>query len=167
MSLTDPLRREHAELLPRIGDLDVVASSLGEWHSGNASRLAATVEFLRGHLVPHARAEEAVLYPAIERIMGAPGATDTMKADHVEIVRRITQLASSVEAVGAGTATALQIEQLRAQLYGLSAIVHLHFAKEEDVLLPILDARMAAGDAEQMFTLMHAAAHEHDGPGAL
>ena len=166
MSVTEPLRHEHADLLPHLAELDAVAASLGSWEPDTGRRLQGIVEFLRGHLVPHARAEEAALYPAVERAMGAPGATDTMKADHVEIVGRIERLADSVTAVGAGPASAAQAEQLRAQLYGLSAILHLHFHKEEDVLLAVLDARLTQGEAQQMFTEMVAVAHPHAQSGS-
>jgi len=162
MGVTEPLRREHADLLPHLYDLDGVAAVVAAWEPDTAARLRDVVEFLRGHLVPHARAEEAALYPAVERAMGAPGATDTMKADHVEIVRRIDGLADVVTAVGAGPASRDDAEKLRAQLYGLSAILRLHFHKEEAVLLPVLDARLSAAEAEQMFADMVSVAHPHD-----
>jgi hemerythrin-like domain-containing protein len=163
MSVTEPLRHEHAELLPHLAELDTVAAGLDDWQAGTAQRLDGIVEFLRSHLVPHAQSEEAALYPAVERAMGAPGATDTMKADHVEIVDRIDRLADTVAAVGAGPATVEQTEQLRAQLYGLSAILHLHFTKEEEVLLPVLDTHLNADEAQKMFADMVAAAHPHGG----
>ena len=59
-----------------------------------------------------------------------------------------------------------QAEQLRAQLYGLSAILTLHFHKEEDVLLPVLDAKLSADDAKAMFADMVAVAHPHTGDAA-
>jgi iron-sulfur cluster repair protein YtfE (RIC family) len=164
MSVTDPLRLEHADLLPQVAQLEAAAAGLGDWHADDAKRLVAVVEFLRNHIVPHAGAEEAVLYPAVERVMGAPGATDTMKADHVEVLRRTDALAEHVAAVGAGPPTAAQTEQLRADLYGLGAILRLHFAKEEDVLLPLLDANLSADDAAQLFAKMSAVAHPHAEP---
>jgi iron-sulfur cluster repair protein YtfE (RIC family) len=95
--------------------------------------------------------------------MQAPGATDTMRADHGEIARRIDVLASLVSSIGAGPPSDAQAEQLRAQLYGLGAVLDLHFAKEEDVLLPVLDAHLDADDAAQLFARMSAAAHPNDG----
>lgn len=165
MNVTEPLRNEHADLYPHLEALDTVAASLDEWDAGTPARLEEVVEFLRGHLVPHARAEEAALYPAVEKAMAAPGATDTMKADHVEIVRRIEALASLVAAVGRDAPGMDDREQLRAQLYGLGAILRLHFHKEEDVLLPVLDARLSEDDAQAMFDAMVAVAHPH-GNGA-
>ena len=163
MTVTQPLRDEHADLLPHLLELDTVAAVLGEWQADTAARLDGIVEFLRGHLVPHAQAEEAALYPRVEQVMGAPGATDTMKADHVEINRRIDGLAVLVAAIDAGPASSEQTEQLKAQLYGLAAILVLHFHKEEDVLLPLLDAHLSAADADALFADMVAVAHPHSG----
>ena len=42
-------------------------------------------------------------------------------------------------------------EALRRVLYGLSAIITVHFAKEEEIYLPILDARLAPEEAHRMF----------------
>src|SRR5689334_9606321 len=85
---TDPLRHEHAELLPRIEDLRATADAADVLDRGAlVAELDAALGFLRGHLVPHARAEDAALYPAVERALGAPGATATMSRDHVEVVR--------------------------------------------------------------------------------
>jgi iron-sulfur cluster repair protein YtfE (RIC family) len=159
MKITEPLRHEHAELLPRLAALDAVAGDMRHWSSDTPRHVNDLVAFLRGHLVPHASAEEAVLYPAVERAMGAPGATDTMKADHVEIVRRIDLLAETIDHIGSRPPSAEETEQLQAQLYGLSAILYLHFHKEEDVLLPVLDARLTDEDAQRLFADMAAVAH--------
>ena len=111
--------------------------------------------------VPHARAEESALYPAVEVAMRSPGATATMAADHVEIVRRIDALDALVTSVGADPPDPAQAEELKAQLYGLHAILLLHFSKEEEVLLPELDAHMTPDEAAAMFADMVAIAHPY------
>jgi iron-sulfur cluster repair protein YtfE (RIC family) len=150
MPVTDPLREEHAHLRPHLDELDALADGLDTWTDNTPARLDAVLDFLRGHLVPHARAEEDVLYPAVERAMAAPGATSTMVADHREIVRRTDELAVSAAAGPAAAPT------LRRQLYGLRAILDLHFDKEEEVLLPVLDAQLTAEQAERLFAEMSA-----------
>jgi len=42
-----------------------------------------------------------------------------------------------------------QQQALRRVLYGLYAVVTVHFAKEEEVYLPILDARLTREEAAQ------------------
>jgi hypothetical protein len=52
-----------------------------------------------------------------------------------------------------------QANDLRRVLYGLYGIVKLHFAKEEEVYLPLLDTRLTPEEAQAMFTAMETAAH--------
>ena len=56
--------------------------------------------------------------------------------------------------------TVQQANALRSVLYGLYAIVKLHFAKEEEVYLPLLDARLRPEEAQAMFEEMETAAQE-------
>lgn len=159
---TEPLRAEHRELLPHLQALDHAADEAYRWDLDEARHvLGGIVEFLRGHLVPHAHAEEQVLYPAIEDAMTAPGATATMRADHSEIVARIERLAATVEALGPDSVDdPARARDMAHQLVGLSAILRLHFAKEEEVLLPVLDRTLDAEHAADLFSRM-----SHDARG--
>jgi hemerythrin-like domain-containing protein len=157
---TEPLRAEHRELLPHLQALDAAADEAHEWDLEQARHvLGGIVEFLRGHLVPHAHAEERVLYPAVEEAMGAPGATATMRADHSEIVARIDRLAATVNALGPGWSEAESARSVAHELVGLSAILQLHFAKEEEVLLPVLDRTLDGSQASELFARMAEVAH--------
>jgi hemerythrin-like domain-containing protein len=49
---------------------------------------------------------------------------------------------------------------LRRVLYGLYTLVKVHFAKEEEVYLPLLDARLSEQEAQAMFARMEDAAHQ-------
>jgi iron-sulfur cluster repair protein YtfE (RIC family) len=53
----------------------------------------------------------------------------------------------------------LRVEITRT-LYSLHAIVALHFAKEEEVYLPIVDEHLTADEASALFREMEAAATE-------
>lgn len=157
---TEPLRAEHRDLLPHLTGLDTTAERLAQLDAADARReLDDTVAFLRGHLVPHAGAEEEVLYPAVEVAMGAPGATDTMRADHTEIVARIDRLADTARSIEERWPDAELTRDLVHQLVGLSAILGLHFRKEEEVLLPVLDEHLSDDEASALFARMGHAAH--------
>ena len=157
---TEPLRAEHRDLLPHLLTLDAAADDLDGWSQDEAvEALGDIVAFLRGHLVPHATAEEHVLYPAVEKAMAAPGATATMKADHTEIVARIDRLADTIGAVEGRWPDAALARDLTHQLVGLAAILQLHFHKEEEILLPVLDASLGADDAAELFAQMGEVAH--------
>lgn len=157
---TEPLRAEHRDLLPHLRALDTAADEVDQWDRDEATHvLGEILDFLRGHLVPHATAEEHVLYPAVEQAMAAPGATATMRADHAEIVARIDRLAETAAGVGERWPDAALARDLAHQLVGLSAILQLHFRKEEEVLLPVLDERLGTEDATELFARMGEVAH--------
>jgi hypothetical protein len=90
--------------------------------------------------------------------MGASDATATMSRDHVEVGRlteELTRLRDRLAGNAPGDADAAALRRL---LYGLYALVRVHFAKEEEVYLPLLDARLNADEAHSMFEAMEAAA---------
>ena len=107
--------------------------------------------FLRGTLVPHAQAEEEILYPEWARLVGFADAAVPMIHDHEAIVARIERL----ERTDAGDLDALQ-----ELLYGLYALIGVHFRKEEDLQLPVFDA--APEIAASVFDRMAASpSHSH------
>jgi len=156
--MTNPLRAEHRQLAPHLDNLRAVAASVEAW-SATVTRLHEVVQYLRDHLLTHAAAEEAVLYPAVEQAMGAPGAMDTMIADHRDIARRIETLVATAAEIGPGPARAEEVEELKGQLYGLWAILQLHMGKEEEVLLPVLEAALTPADVRRLFEEMSARTH--------
>lgn len=160
-SLTQPLREEHAELRPRIETLRSVADSVGVVGSAElATRVAECRDFLAGHLLAHAQAEEAALYPAVEQAMGCADATQTMRLDHAEIRRLAGSLGELELRLRARPLDAGGERDLRRVLYGLYTLVMLHLGKEEDAYLPVLDRRLTAAQAAEMFERLHAAAAE-------
>jgi len=159
--VTQPLRDEHKELVPHIDHLKTVADAVGEAPpDGLREAVDHCAEFLAGHLIPHARAEEAALYPVVARLMGAPEATLTMSRDHVEIAAMTAELLRIRDAMRESEPGLHDVKELQRVLYGLYALVKVHFAKEEEVYLPILDERLSEADAQQMFAAMGHAAHE-------
>jgi iron-sulfur cluster repair protein YtfE (RIC family) len=92
MSVTKPLRDEHQELLPHVESLRLSAEAA----DGDPDRLVASLDealaFLQKHLIPHARDEDAALYPVVEQAMQAPGATATMRRDRVDVVTLTQEL---------------------------------------------------------------------------
>jgi hemerythrin-like domain-containing protein len=160
-ALTQPLRDEHKELLPHIEMLRVVADQIGTTPMNTLMQRVSEVSmFLEQHLIPHAQAEEKALYPTVGRFMNAPMATATMSRDHVEVGRLTEELAALVKHISGTSVSTSQENDLRRVLYGLYGIVKLHFAKEEEVYLPLLDARLTPGEAQNLFEEMESAASE-------
>ena len=153
-TLTQPLRDEHKELLPHIKKILEVADSIPEAPLGQIQDGVQEVyEFLAYHLIPHAQAEDAALYPAVQKALGSPDATRTMSRDHVEVGRYVDELAGLQRDLSPRNFKALQ-----RVLYGLYSLVNVHFAKEEEVYLPILEERLSAEEARKMFEAMERAA---------
>jgi iron-sulfur cluster repair protein YtfE (RIC family) len=153
-TLTQPLRDEHKELIPHIEQILEVANSIPE---APLEQIRAGVrevyEFLAYHLIPHAQAEEAALYPTVQKVLGSPDATRTMSRDHVEVGRYVEELASLQEGLSSSN-----FKSLQRVLYGVYALVKVHFAKEEEVYLPILEERLSLEEAREMFAAMETAA---------
>ena len=159
--VTEPLREEHRELFPEVERLRDAAEAVGQTPPAELIRRAeAAYAFLAHHLIPHAEAEDQALYPVVQRVMGARRATATMSRDHVEVGRLTAELAGLIRQIGPEGPSAEQGEGLRRLLYGLYALVHVHFAKEEEVYLPLLDEALTVAEAQAMFAAMETAAGE-------
>jgi iron-sulfur cluster repair protein YtfE (RIC family) len=159
--LTKPLRDEHKELFPFVERIREVADVIGEAQISEIQEGVEEVyDFLAYHLKPHAEAEEAALYPVVQKVFGSPDSTQTMSRDHVEIGRYIEELATLKEHLNDAAFTLERAQSLRRVLYGVYALVKLHFAKEEEVYLPILDQRLTPEAAKDMFEAMEDAARK-------
>lgn len=160
-TLTQPLRDEHKELFPHVDRIRQVAELIGDAPIAEIRRGVEEVyDFLANHLKPHAEAEDAALYPVVQKVLGSLDATKTMSRDHVEVGIYINELASLRNGLASEVLTTVQIKSLQRVLYGVYGLVKVHFAKEEEVYLPLLDQRLTPEAAQEMFERMEAAAHE-------
>lgn len=154
-NLTQPLRDEHKELIPHIERILEVANGIPDAPIATIrDGVREVYEFLAYHLVPHAQAEDAALYPAVQRALGSADATHTMSRDHEEVGRYIEELSLLKESISPQNFKALQ-----RVLYGVYALVKVHFAKEEEVYLPILENWLTPEQAAELFEKMENAAH--------
>lgn len=158
---TDPIRDEHRELIPHLLHVEEASVQVTGWDLSQAQRsLPRIVGFLRDDLVPHARAEEELLYPAVDRLQGA-ATTATMIVDHIVIGELIEKLATDVEEALADWDNQQLVAGLSRELAAVAAIVGLHFRKEEEVLLPILDAGLTIEEGHELFGQMGHTDHAH------
>lgn len=156
--LTQPLRDEHRELLPEVETIRRVADSVGDVPIETLSDGVERVQdFLSRRLIPHAKAEDLAMYPVVGRVLGALEATATMSRDHVEIGGLAEQLAALRPELAAAELEPDVERALRRILYGLYELVRVHFEEEEEIFLPILDARLTEAEAREMFVSMETA----------
>ena len=160
-TLTQPLRDEHKELFPHIESLRLAGDLISEALTTPAvAGIEEAHNFLTHHLIPHAQAEDKALYPVVQKAMGALQATATMSRDHVEVGRLTEELAALQAQISGPTISPEHARALRRVLYGLYALVKVHFAKEEEIYLPLLDSRLTPEEAHAMFEAMETAAHQ-------
>jgi iron-sulfur cluster repair protein YtfE (RIC family) len=86
-----------------------------------------------------------------------------MSQDHAAIGQLVDELATLRQEIGSGRLDHSGKRSLRRVLYGLYALIHVHFAKEEEIYLPLLDDRLSAEDAAKMFEAMDEAGRQADG----
>ena len=154
---TEPFRREHEELRSHIEHIRRAAREVARLGSVEREALIRRiVGFLRSTLVPHAKAEEQVLYPEWAKLVGFDGAAAPMVHDHEAIVARIERLEH---------ADVDDVDTLQELLYGLHALVGEHLRKEEDIQLPSFDAappELARDVLDRMAAVAgHAEGHAH------
>ncbi len=160
-SLTQPLREEHAELMPQVEALRLAGDAVNESLTSSAhAKIEESYYFLTHQLLPHAQAEVEALYPAVEKAMGASQATATMRRDHLEVARLVDELDSLRVHRSLLTITTLQAQAMRRVLYGLYALLKVHFVKEEDVYLPLLDEKLTQHEARDLFAKMETIAKQ-------
>ncbi|MGZ4515282.1 MAG: heavy metal translocating P-type ATPase [Mycobacterium sp.] len=84
-------------------------------------------------IIPHERAEETQLYPALAHPLGNSEATAPMSRTHAEIQRISDRIGAHLTlAQSSGAIGPDQVDDLLACLYGLHALLRLHFLQEEE-----------------------------------
>jgi quercetin dioxygenase-like cupin family protein/iron-sulfur cluster repair protein YtfE (RIC family) len=138
---------EHGGLFPHLehlGSLALEATKLAE--ADLRTRLREVLAFLRDGLLPHAQEEERSVYPAVEKVLRAiGGATRTMSIDH----QFVGDMVEELEGVSAGPLSDTEREHARRLLYGLQALLRVHFAKENEAYVPLL-ARLSPAERRQL-----------------
>jgi len=88
---------------------------------------------LTERILPHEYEEETQLYPALARPLGCSEATATMSRTHAEIQRLSDRIGAHLALARSHGAVAQdQVGDLLACLYGLYALLRLHFVQEEE-----------------------------------
>jgi heavy metal translocating P-type ATPase len=134
---TDALLRgfaaEHETLRGVLAELrttaDLIATAPGDPASKTA--LERTLARLAEEILPHEAAEELRLYPALSRPLGG-SATATMSRAHFEIQRLADRITVHAGLADGTRLRSDQIPDLLASLYGLDAVLRLHFSQEEE-----------------------------------
>ncbi|HZD65959.1 MAG TPA: heavy metal translocating P-type ATPase, partial [Acidimicrobiales bacterium] len=133
-------RDQHAGLRPGIEALRLAADDLGSVPPATAmAAVRRAQDFLVGELAPHEEAEDRQLYPALDRSLGTTEATATMSRAHAEIIHLIDALARQLADIEEDDPTDEEVRELRRTLYGLEAVLRLHFAQEDEAYFSLVE----------------------------
>jgi heavy metal translocating P-type ATPase len=131
---------EHRTLRPDLARIRDVADHLDAARPAQAIGSVRDIyQFLIEELNPHEQAEDHDLYPVLARILGGKDPTATMSRAHVEIAHLIRRLGRVLDDIDPEGPDEDDIIELRRLLYGLHAILQLHFAQEDEGYLSLAD----------------------------
>ncbi len=130
---TQAYRREHSRLLDQVERMPVIAHELPALSGEERIEIVeGVVAFLAEILLPHAEAEQEVLYPGAERMLGEDRDSGSVAHDRHEVRTRIGELAAAdPDDVGA----------LQEILYALHALLVIHLEYEAEVYLTLLQTQ--------------------------
>jgi heavy metal translocating P-type ATPase len=148
-ALGQRIASEHVDLRPQLGTLRAMADDLDDLTPSEARlRLDALRRLLHDELLPHERREEEEFYPVVARLLGGTDPLGPMTRAHVEIARLVAAFERIMRDLPADGPDEEGRRDLRRVLYGLHAVLALHFAQEDEGYLSILaqDAGSPDGD---------------------
>jgi heavy metal translocating P-type ATPase len=140
-ALTRRFRTEHQAIRADIDQLRATADTLDD--PGAMTRVRQAYDMLTGEVWPHEAAEEAELYPSLNRLLGGADPTAPMSRAHAEIGYQIARLGRLIDDIGDRAPDHDDLADLRGVLYGLHAILRLHTVQEDETYLSLGDSAEA------------------------
>jgi heavy metal translocating P-type ATPase len=140
--LSQQCRSAHVRLLPRVKDIRSIADRLDALAPRDARlELVRIHRFLVEEVLPHEMVEDTTVYPAIAKLMGGDDPTAVMSRAHLEITHMVNVLGRHIEDLPEDGPAFEDFRDLRQILYGLDAILRLHFAQEDESYLSLIEAQ--------------------------
>lgn len=142
---------EHDELRDSLGQIRAAADRIVDGADAEALQsLSNAHALLTERILPHERAEETTLYPALAAPLHSSEATATMSRTHAEIQRLSDRIGEHLRSArAAGGIQPEQLDDVLASLYGLYALLRLHFVQEEENYFTLADHETSAVDGSQ------------------
>ena len=138
--LAQALASAHRSLRPHVNELAALAARIDTLLPADArAQLERVREMLEKELLPHEREEQESAYPVVGKILKDEDPTGPLIQTHHEIHRLTRLYGRLVAQLPPEGPRPEDLRDLRRALYGLHAILSLHFAQEEE-LYSLLDA---------------------------
>jgi heavy metal translocating P-type ATPase len=138
-------REEHRQLWPDIRRIRFIADRLDVLPAKTAQReMEEIYRLLVDKVLPHDEAEDATLYPVVARMIGGDDPTAPMSRAHLEIAHMVRVLGRHLKELPPEGPGVEDLRDLRRILYGLDAILRLHFTQEDEAYLALIDDQPVA-----------------------
>ncbi len=137
MQPLEQLRQEHRDIMAQMADLRTVVRDLdmrGEAALPEALPVLRRIgQLTETQLAQHALKEDEALFPAVEVVLGVDSSpTAVMRAEHADIDAQAALLRSLLTNGSPAIA-------LRASAEELISLLDSHFAREEEMLFPMIE----------------------------
>jgi hemerythrin-like domain-containing protein len=158
------MRADHQRVL---GDLDRLTSTaetiaVADAPAASAVRaLQAALRKLETQFDTHMRAEDEVVYPAVERALPATrGSLAPLRREHNELREMLTLVLATLERV----ADAARREQLAIQIQDLVELLRIHIRKEEAIVLSVAEPLLRPSELSSLAARLLIASDHTTGP---
>jgi heavy metal translocating P-type ATPase len=131
VAIAHELKLEHDAMLAVVEQIRAVADALST-QSSDLTAAHTLLHRLETELLPHERADEALLVPLVDRALGGTDVTVALSRTHAEIEHQIGRLRRLLTGLDNDTVLPEDVIELRRLLYGLYAVLRLHNAQEEE-----------------------------------
>ncbi len=132
--LSEQLRVEHEHLIPQLDRLRGVADALDTQTPDDGLRSLREIEaFLVDEILPHEANDETEIYPHLTEILPGDDPLAMMSRAHREIFHLVELFSRQVAELPPTGPEQADIRDLCRTLYGLHAILRLHFDQEEEL----------------------------------
>jgi iron-sulfur cluster repair protein YtfE (RIC family) len=159
--VSELVRHEHHHLYAHVQHLLDAADALHLESDSLPDAVHEAYAFLSEDIIPHAAAEEKVLYPAVAALLGTPESTAAMTRQHVEI-NRLTDRLGQLREQAMTTWTPTLRRNLQQVLDAVHAVLSLHLATEEELYLPLLESKLSTRRSVELAEQLEAAGKHSD-----
>ena len=121
----------------------LVGAVIAVMYSTGQALERALADELDDRLMRHEQLEETTIYPALAAAIGGQDPMAVMSGSHREIFHLVRLLRRNITRLDDAGPLPEQVRDIRRILYGLHAILALHFAQEEELYATVVDPRPA------------------------
>lgn len=136
--LSAQLRAEHDHLIPKLNMIRDTADRLDHVTAARArDDLERVQALLVDEILPHEAKDEREVYPQVSSVLPGEDPMALMSRGHREIFHLIGVFQNQMADLAPGGPDPADIRDLRRTLYGLHAILQLHFDQEEELYMAL------------------------------